>query len=104
MKKILISLLSLALAATACDSYFDIDFQDQATMEEIFAKAQTTRSYLSHLYAFIPHEEDTHTGTGFVIPRSDEGLFGFLGYGPFNKLRTGDYGTAAKGDIVTYNY
>ena len=104
MKKIKYFVLALALLSlNACDSYFDIDFQDQANLEEIFSKKNTTESYLVHLYSYLPHDEDTHNGTGYVIPRSDEGLFGFLGYGPFNKLRSGDYSTAASGDVVKYN-
>ena len=102
MKKIIVLLSALVLLA-ACDSYFDIDFQDQANLEEIFAKKNTTESYLTHLYSYLPHDEDTHNGAGYVIPRSDEGLFGFLGYGPFNKLRSGDYSTAASGDVTTFN-
>ena len=102
MKKY-IYILAALLILSACDSYFDIDFQDQATLEEIFAKKNTTEQYLAHLYSYLPHDEDTHKGAGYVIPRSDEGLFGFLGYGPFNKLRSGDYSTAASGDVVEYN-
>ena len=102
MKKY-IYIITALLTLSACDSYFDIDFQDQANLEEIFAKKNTTERYLAHLYSYLPHDEDTHKGTGYVIPRSDEGLFGFLGYGPFNKLRSGDYSTAASGDVVEYN-
>ena len=102
MKKYLY-ILAAALVLAACDSYFDIDFQDQANLDEIFAKKNTTERYLAHLYSYLPHDEDTHNGDGYVIPRSDEGLFGFLGYGPFNKLRSGDYSTAASGDVVQYN-
>ena len=102
MKKFIV-LLSALVVFAACDSYFDIDFQDQANLDEIFAKKNTTESYLAHLYSYLPHDEDTHNGAGFVIPRSDEGLFGFLGYGPFNKLRSGDYSTAASGDVTTFN-
>ena len=102
MKKYLYIITAL-LTLSACDSYFDIDFQDQANLPEIFAKKNTTERYLAHLYSYLPHDEDTHNGDGYVIPRSDEGLFGFLGYGPFNKLRSGDYSTAASGDVVQYN-
>ena len=102
MKKY-IYIISAMLLLASCDSYFDIDFQDQANLEEIFAKKNTTEGYLAHLYSYLPHDEDTHKGAGYVIPRSDEGLFGFLGYGPFNKLRSGDYSTAASGDVVEYN-
>lgn len=102
MKKI-ICILAAMLALSACDSYFDIDFQDQANLEEVFAKKNTTERYLAHLYSYLPHDEDTHKGDGYVIPRSEEGLFGFLGYGAFNKLRSGDYSTAAQGDVVTFN-
>ena len=103
MKKYILISIAVLLAAVSCDSYFDIDFQDQANLEEIFAKKNTTERYLAHLYSYLPHDEDTHNGDGYVIPRSDEGLFGFLGYGPFNKLRSGDYSTAANGDVVQYN-
>ena len=98
-----IAIFAALLTLSACDSYFDIDFQDQATLPEMFSKKNTTEKYLTHLYSFLPHDEDTHNGTGYVIPRSDEGLFGFLGYGPFNKLRSGDYSTAASGDVATFN-
>ena len=97
------ALLSLCACEKTFDKFFDIDFQDQANLEEIFSKKNTTERYLVHLYSYLPHDEDTHNGTGYVIPRSDEGLFGFLGYGPFNKLRSGDYSTAAQGDVVQYN-
>ncbi len=102
MKKYLL-FITVLIGLTACDSYFDIDFQDQANLNEIFSKKNTTESYLAHLYSYLPHDEDTHKGAGYVIPRSDEGLFGFLGYGPFNKLRSGDYNTAATGDVAEYN-
>ncbi|MBR3500734.1 MAG: RagB/SusD family nutrient uptake outer membrane protein, partial [Bacteroidales bacterium] len=102
-KSYIIAILAALLTLGACDSYFDIDFQDQANLEEIFSKKNTTERYLTHLYSYLPHDEDTHNGAGYVIPRSDEGLFGFLGYGPFNKLRSGDYSTAAQGDVVQYN-
>ncbi|MBO4468910.1 MAG: RagB/SusD family nutrient uptake outer membrane protein [Bacteroidales bacterium] len=104
MKKIYyIAIATALLTLSACDKYFDIDFQDQANLVETFSKKNTTERYLAHLYSYLPHDEDTHNGTGYVIPRSDEGLFGFLGYGPFNKLRSGDYSTAAQGDVVQYN-
>lgn len=103
MKKYILYIAALLLGAVSCDSYFDIDFQDQANLEEIFAKKNTTERYLTHLYSYLPHDEDTHKGDGYVIPRSDEGLFGFLGYGPFNKLRSGDYSTAAAGDVTEFN-
>lgn len=102
MKK-LFYIFAILLAAASCDSFFDIDFQDQANLDEIFAKKNTVERYLAHLYSYLPHDEDTHNGEGYVIPRSDEGLFGFLGYGPFNKLRSGDYSSAASGDVVQYN-
>ena len=102
-KRYILAIFAALLTLSACDSYFDIDFQDQATLPEIFSKKNTTERYLTHLYSYLPHDEDTHKGTGYVIPRSDEGLFGFLGYGPFNKLRSGDYSPAASGDVAEFN-
>ena len=104
MKKIYTFALVVALLTlSGCDKYFDIDFQDQANLEDIFSKKNTTEKYLTNLYSYLPHDEDTHQGAGFVIPRSDEGLFGNIGYGPFNKLRSGNYSTAADGDVVEFN-
>ena len=92
-------IFTLALVAllglSSCDSYFDINLDDQATLEEMFAKRSTTRQYLAHCYSFIPYDERPRSHDGGVMMRSDEVLFGSSSYPtPWYYYRTGDYSPA----------
>ena len=98
MKRI-IYILTLALFASlglsSCDSYFDINLDDQATLEEMFSKKNTTRQYLAHCYSFIPFDERPRQDDGGVMMRSDEVLFGSSSYPtPWYYYRSGDYSPA----------
>ena len=42
----------------SCDSYFDVELQDQATIEEMFSKRGTARQLAAHMYAYLPKEEN----------------------------------------------
>lgn len=80
MKKALyiISAAALALFGLAsCDSYFDVDLNDQATLEEQFSKYLTAKQFSANCYAYLPYEEKQDAREGGVIRRSDESLFGF---------------------------
>ena len=48
MKK-LFYIFAILLAAASCDSFFDIDFQDQANLDEIFAK-KLRRAYCCTIF------------------------------------------------------
>ena len=71
MKKTIYTLSAivlLALGAVSCDSYFDVELQDQATLEEMFSKRGTARQLAAHMYAYLPKEEnpvDATTEGGF---------------------------------------
>lgn len=92
---IFILALVALLGLSSCDSYFDINLDDQATLEEMFAKRSTTRQYLAHCYSFIPYDERPRSHDGGVMMRSDEVLFGSSSYPtPWYYYRTGDYSPA----------
>ena len=60
MKKSLYTLSAIAalsFGAVSCDSYFDVELQDQATIEEMFSKPTTAREIAAHSYSYLPNEE-----------------------------------------------
>jgi len=71
MKKliyIISSFVVLALGAASCDSYFDVELQDQSTLEEMFSKSASVRKLAAHMYAYLPKEEnpmDSYSEGGF---------------------------------------
>ena len=74
----LISIIVLAvLGLSSCDSWFDVDLSDQATIEEQFKKYTTAKQFSAGCYAYFPYEEKQDAREGGVIRRSDESLFGF---------------------------
>lgn len=90
---------------TSCDSYFDVNLEDQATMEEIFSKSTTTRQYLAHCYSFIPQDERPNNYEGGVVTRSDEALFGSSSNPTvWYKFRQGDYSSATPTSIQNGNF
>ena len=44
-----IALLAAACTAVSCDSFFDINTKDQATLEDIMGRSTAVRQYLAHL-------------------------------------------------------
>ena len=107
MKKtinIFITLL-LVFCASSCDSYFDVDLNNQATLEDMFKQRNTTRQYLAHLYSFLPYEEKIDGREGGVVRRSDEALFGVSSYSAiFTNIRTGDYSSANINGVDNGNF
>lgn len=74
----ILTILLLALfGLSSCDSYFDVDLNDQATLEEQFSKYLTAKQFSANCYAYLPYEEKQDAREGGVIRRSDESLFGF---------------------------
>ena len=100
MKRIitLTSIILLALCAMSCDSYFDVELQDQATLEDMFSKRGTARQLAAHMYAYLPKEEnpvDANTEGGFS-GRTDARQINASAYAnSCFDLRVGDYSPAS---------
>lgn len=73
MKKIY-ALMALCILAISCDSFFDINLKDQATLEDTMSRSSTVKRYLAHLYSYIPRDENTRAYEGGTVLRSDESL------------------------------
>lgn len=105
MKRIfkLTAIVLFALGAMSCDSYFDVELQDQATLEEMFSKRGTARQLAAHMYAYLPKEEnpvDATTEGGFS-GRTDARQVNASAYAnTVFDLRVGDYSPAS---ITGYN-
>lgn len=51
LKKTSVFLIAAAcLALSSCESFLSVDLSDQANIEEVFSKSETTHRYLSHIY------------------------------------------------------
>ena len=100
MKRIIAisSIILLALSSMSCDSYFDVELQDQATLEEMFSKRGTARQLAAHMYAYLPKEEnpvDANSEGGFS-GRTDARQINASAYSnPCFDLRVGDYSPAS---------
>ena len=94
MKKIY-ALMALCILAISCDSFFDINLKDQATLEDTMSRSSTVKRYLAHLYAYIPRDENTRAYEGGTVLRSDESLNGKSQYETYwYKVRRGEYGSS----------
>lgn len=104
MKRIsIISLLVFFLLAASCEEFLSADLSDQANIEEVFSKSETTHRYLSHLYSYLPLEEDVVGSNGWVVGRSDQSLFSWYQYVYYILYRTGNYSSSTmKGSPITY--
>ena len=107
MKKIhILSVAALLLGAvTACDSYFDINTKDQATLADIMSRSTAVRQYLAHLYAYIPNEENLRANEGGTSLRSDEALHAKSQWETeWYKIRRGEYSSASTVDVASGNF
>ena len=106
MKKIIYTLSAfvvLALGAVSCDSYFDVELQDQSTLEEMFCKSASVRKLAAHMYAYLPKEENPMDGTseGGFSGRTDARQINASSYvNNCFDLRVGNYSPAS---ITGYN-
>ena len=104
MKKICIFLFCV-LAATACDSFFDINLKDQATLEDTMSRSATVKRYLAHLYSYIPREEAIRNYEGGTVLRADESLVAKSQYETYwYKVRRGEYGSDNSNSDSNANY
>jgi hypothetical protein len=93
-KKILIKAFALLSAAvlTSCDSFLDVELNNQMTQDEVFSKRATTERYLTNVYSYLPQYYDWAYGPiGNYIPMSDEGQFSWTGGLPYNYLMKGSW-------------
>lgn len=110
MKKILytISIMMLAVfGLSSCDSYFDVDLNDQASLEDQFSKYLTAQQFSANCYAYLPYEEKQDAREGGVIRRSDESLFGFTSSASSSvywQARIGDASPAIYVDAASGNF
>lgn len=97
-------LAALAISLTACDSYFDINTKDQATLADIMSRSTAVRQYLAHLYAYIPNDENLRANEGGTSLRSDEALHGKSQWETnWYKVRRGEYSSASSTDVGSGN-
>lgn len=97
------AIVLLAMSALSCDSYFDVELQDQATLEEMFSKRGTARQLAAHMYAYLPKEEnpvDATTEGGFSGRADDRQVNASAYANTVFDLRVGDYSPAS---ITGYN-
>ena len=93
------------LGLTACDSFFDINTKDQATMEDIMSRSTSVRQYLAHLYSYIPNDENLRQYEGGTSLRSDEALHAKSQWETnWYKVRRGEYSSASATDVGSGNY
>lgn len=102
MKKIRIFATALLLAFTlsSCESFFDVELDDQAKIEDIFRQKTEVQKYLSHLYSYIPQEEEVVGMHGWTVGRADESLFSWYQWVYYTQFRTGNYSSAT----TNFNY
>ena len=104
-KLMIIAVMASAFTAVSCDSYFDINTKDQATLEDIMSRSTAVRQYLAHLYAYIPNDENLRANEGGTSLRSDEALHAKSQYETnWYKVRRGEYSSASSTDVGSGNY
>ncbi|MCD7969878.1 MAG: RagB/SusD family nutrient uptake outer membrane protein [Alistipes sp.] len=102
--KITTLILLLVVGASSCEKFFDVQLDDQATLEEIFSESRMTRRFLAQIYSYIPMDEETVNNDGFVSPRSDEGMYSWYRDVNYIRYKTGDYSSITPVDEATHNY
>lgn len=95
-----VAVLASLFTLTSCESFFDADFQDQASIENIFKESNTTKQYLRQIYSRIPLDEETVGSDGWVVPRSDEAQFSYYQWVYYINYKTGNYSSAT----TDFNY
>ncbi|MBP5483071.1 MAG: RagB/SusD family nutrient uptake outer membrane protein [Bacteroidales bacterium] len=105
IKHLVIAVLAAACTAVSCDSYFDINLKDQATLEDIMSRSTAVRQYLAHLYSYIPQDENLRGNEGGTNLRSDEALHAKSQWETnWYKVRRGEYSSASAVDVSSGNY
>ena len=101
---IIVATAFLVLSAASCDSFFDINTKDQATLADIMSRSTAVRQYLAHLYAYVPNEENLRANEGGTSLRSDEALHAKSQWETaWYKIRRGEYSSASTTDVASGN-
>ena len=101
---IILSAALLTLSVVSCDSFFDINTKDQATLADIMSRSTAVRQYLAHLYAYVPDEENLRANEGGTSLRSDEALHAKSQWETaWYKIRRGEYSSASTTDVASGN-
>ncbi len=105
LKQIILAVLALSFTAVSCDSFFDINTKDQATLPEIMSRSTSVRQFLAHLYSYIPEDENLRANEGGTSLRSDEALHAKSQYETsWYSVRRGEYSSASTKDVASGNY
>lgn len=105
LKILATSVLALAFSLTSCDSYFEVELDDQANLDDVFSQSNTAHNYLRHIYSYIPIEEEiigSHGGWGTA--RSDESTYSFYQWVYYINYRTGNYSSATPSNLTNYGF
>ena len=102
---IMLAAALLTISAASCDSYFDVNTKDQATLADIMSRSTAVRQYLAHLYAYIPEEENLRANEGGTSLRSDEALHAKSQWETdWYKIRRGEYSSASTTAVGSGNF
>ena len=105
VKYLILAVLALSFTAVSCDSFFDINTKDQATLPDVMSRSTSVRRFLAHLYSYIPQEENLRAYEGGVSLRSDEALHAKSQYETnWYSVRRGEYSSASAKDTQSGNY
>jgi hypothetical protein len=106
MKKIkyILGILAAAFLLGSCEDYFTVELKDQANIDEIFRKSSTTHRYLSHLYSYLPLDEEIVGSEGWVVARSDESRYSWYQWVYYDLFKTGNYGSSTPVSEQYFNY
>ena len=97
--------MALAILAISCDSFFDINLKDQATLEDTMSRSSSVKRYLAHLYYYIPRDEEIRNHEGGTVLRSDELLPGKTTYNvTWLNVRRGQHSASVAIDDNSANF
>ncbi len=96
MKKIRIFATALLLAFTlsSCESFFDVELDDQAKIEDIFRQKTEVPEIPEPPLLLSSQEEEVVGMHGWTVGRSDEALFSWYQWVYYTQFRTGNYSSA----------
>ena len=105
LKILAASVLMCAFSLTSCDSYFEVELDDQANLDDVFSQSNTVHSYLRHIYSYIPMEEEIVTSHGaWAVARSDEATYSNYQWVYYNLYRTGNYSSSTPSSLSNFGY
>lgn len=105
LKILAASVLMCAFSLTSCDSYFEVELDNQANIDEVFSKSNTVHDYLRHVYSYIPLDEEMVTNVGaYGTSRSDEAMNSAYEWVPYINYKTGNYSSATPADLASFGF